>query len=379
MMRSEGNADEAMLRIAAENSGASVQQLMDWGVVFSTTVAPTGTSTAMRGLYASNAEANGAATDGVDFIKPILNKAVEAGVEIITGTEATKLLTNEGVVVGIKANSDEVNYTINAHSVIIATGGFDHNSDMMAEYSPELAGTFAISSPGNTGDGIKMAEAVGAATEYTGGVIGFKIIDMTKHYIEGANLLGWTGELGVTDQGIRFGHEGADYPVFCTSLINAQKNGAEKFFLILDSASPMSALAEMAIASNLGVKADTLEELASAAGINSEALIETVNTYNGHADAGEADEFGKAGYATVKEGPFYAVEIKPATLGTMGGLVTNDKAQVLNAEGNPIEGLYAAGEVTNSAFFYKEYPASGSSISISTTFGIIAGEQASAK
>ena len=377
MMRSENTADENMLRIAAENSGTTVEQLMEWGVMFADTVGPAGTSTALRAHYATNETAEGASTDGVDFIVPLLETAVNKGVTILTSTEATELLSDNGTVVGVKAVSDEKNYTINAKSVVIATGGYDLSNEMMSEHSPEMAGTWAVSSPGNTGDGIKMAEAVGAMTEYTGGVIGFKIIDVTKHYIEGANLLGWLGVLGVTNEGVRFGNEAADYPIFCTSLINAQKAGAEKFYLIVDSSVEFYAqLAEAAVASNLGVKADTLEDLASAAGINTENLQATVETYNGHATAGEADEYGKTGLVPVATAPYYAVEIKPATLGTIGGLQINENAQVLSTDGTPISGLYAAGEVANSHFFYKEYPASGSSISISTTFGIIAGTQA---
>ena len=376
-MRAEGHADEAMLRIAAENSASTVAKMQEWGVLFAEKVGSAGTSPALRAHYASNAEAAGAATDGVDFIKPLYERALKEGVTILTGTAATELLTKDGAVVGLKAVSDEKNYTVNAGSVVIATGGFDLNQDMMAAHSPEMAGTWAVSSPGNTGDGIRMAEAVGAAVNYTGGVIGFKIIDVTKHYIEGSNLLGWLGLLGVTDQGVRFGNESADYPIFCTSLINARKAGAEKFYLLTDSSVEYyTGLAEEAVASGLGFKADSLDELAKAAGIDSVKLAETVETYNAHAAAGEADEYGKTGLVPVAAGPFYAVEIKPATLGTMGGLLLNDKAQVLDDAGQPIANLYAAGEVANSQFLYKEYPASGTSISISTSFGIIAGENA---
>lgn len=377
--RAEGNADEAMLSIAAEGSAKTVEKMIEWGVQFSEQISATGTSPALRAHYATNASAEGAATDGVDFIVPLLKHAESIGVEIITATTATELLQDNGRIVGIKANSDETNLTINAKSVILATGGYDLSNEMMHEHSPEMAGTWAISSPGNTGDGITMATSAGAATNYTGGVIGFKIIDVTRHYIEGVNLLGWTGQLGVTNQGVRFGNEAADYPIFCTSLINAQKNGAEKFFLIMDSSAEyIAALAEEAVNKNLGFKADTLEALAELAGIDETALAETVETYNGHAIAKEADEFGKSNLTAVANGPFYAVEIKPATLGTIGGLIISENAEVLNEQGEAIEGLFAAGEIANSQFFYKEYPASGSSISISGTFGRIAGEQAAA-
>lgn len=377
--RAEGNADEKMLQIAAEGSATSVEKLKEWGVLFSTTVVPTGTSPALRGLYASNADAQGAPSDAVDFIVPLLNKANEVGVEIYTGVSANELLVDDNnVVVGAKATSKTANYTINAKSVVIASGGFDLNSEMMEKYSPEMAGTWAISSPGNTGDGITMAEAVGADTNFTGGVIGFKIIDVTKHYIEGSNFLAWSGLLGVTNLGNRFGNESADYPIFCTSLINAKKEGAEKFYLVLDSANAdQVSLAEEAVAKNLGFKAETIEDLANNANINLDNFKATVENYNEIAKGNGTDEFGKTGFAAVETGPFYAVEVKPATLGTIGGLLISENAEVLDETGNPIKGLYAAGEVANSQFLYKEYPASGTSISITTTFGIIAGKQAS--
>ncbi|MBR2529214.1 MAG: FAD-dependent oxidoreductase [Blautia sp.] len=378
-MRAEGNANEDMLRIAAELSGETVAQLQDWGVVFSTTVVPTGTSPALRGLYASNEEVDLAPTDGVDFIAPLAKKAEELGIQVMLGTAATELILEDGEVKGVKAASDDTDYTIRAGSVVIATGGFDHNKEMISQYSPEAEGFFSLASPGNKGDGVAMAEAAGAATNFTGGVIGFKMIDITSHYIEGANYLGWTGQLGVTNEGLRFGDETADYPIFCTELIDALKAGAEKFYLIVDSTNESFAgMAELALAKNLAVKADTLDELAEAAGIDADNLIVTVESYNGHAEAGDEDEYGRTGLTAVTTAPYYAVQIKPAILGTMGGLLINEDSAVVNEEGEAIPNLYAAGEVANSAFFYKEYPASGSSISTCATFGRIAGRNAAA-
>ena len=359
-MRAEGHAGEKMLTIAASRSAESVAKLQEWGVIFSDTVGTSGTSDALRAHYASNAEAAGAATDGVDFIAPLDKKAREIGVDIRLGTRATELLTEDGVVAGVLAESDDTKYTIHAGSVVIATGGYDLSKEMMAEHSPDLAGTFALSSAGNTGDGILMAEAVGAATNYTGGVIGFKMIDITKHYLEGPNMLCWMGPLGVTSSGVRFGNENADYPIFCTMLVEARRNGDKTFFIVDSTAEAYSGLAELAVA----------------AGINAEALADTVEKYNAAAATGEPDEYGKTGSLPVTTGPFYAVEVKPATLGTIGGLLISENAEVLDTEGNPIPNLYACGEVANSQLLYKEYPASGSSISMTSTFGRIAGAAA---
>ncbi len=371
-MRAEGNADAAMLLLAAKESGNSIQKMMDWGVQYNEKIVPESISPALRGH-------NAAQGSGVGFIQPLLEYAQKVGVKIYTGTQATELLTSGGKVTGAKAVSDEHNYTIAADQVVIATGGYDLNKDMMKEHSPDLYGTWAISSPGNTGDGILMAEKVGAATNYTGGVIGFKIIDSSKHYIEGINMLGWLGVLGVTDKGVRFGNEAADYPIMCTQLVNARKAGAEKTWLIVDSASMggyCAGLAEQGLAKGLSYKADTLEALAQAAGIDAANLAKTVEAYNATVASGEADEYGKVNTTSVTTGPFYAVEIKPATLGTIGGLLISEKAEVLDVNGKPISGLYAAGEVANSQFLYKEYPASGTSIDVSCTFGRIAGANA---
>lgn len=374
--RAEGNADENMLRIAAEGSGESVAKLQEWGVIFANDVGTAGTSPALRAHYASNKDADGAATDGVDFIAPLTEKANAIGIQILLGTEATELISEDGTVTGVKAVSDEHNYTISAKSVIIATGGYDLSKEMMEEHSPDLAGTFALSSAGNKGDGIKMAEAVGAATNYTGGVIGFKMIDVTKHYIEGSNMLCWLGPLAVTSKGVRFGNEAADYPIMCTQLVEAGRDGSKTYFIVDSTAEMYSGLAELAVAANCGFKADTIEELAGLAEIDAEALQATIDAYNATVEAGEPDEYGKVNTVPVAQGPFYAVEVKPATLGTIGGLLISEKAEVLDTEGNPIPNLYACGEVANSQFLYKEYPASGSSISITTTFGRIAGTEA---
>ena len=174
--RAEGKADETMLKIAAEGSAETVSKLMEWGVQFSDTVAAAGTSPALRAHYATNSEANGEATDGVDFIVPLLEHAEEIGIEILTSTTATELLSENGTVNGIKAEGKTANYTIHAKSVILATGGFDLNQEMMQAYSPEMAGTWAISSVGNTGDGISMAESVGAKPNLPAASLDLKLL-----------------------------------------------------------------------------------------------------------------------------------------------------------------------------------------------------------
>lgn len=378
MTRSNNTADEEITRKAANESGNTINKLMEWGVMFSSAVTGAILDDALQLHYTTDANANDAATDATDLIAPLVDKAIEAGVSIYTGTQATELLTSGDAVTGVKASSDEKNYTINAKSVILTTGGFDQSEEMMELYAPEMVNTFSFAAPGNKGDGIKLGQSVNAMTKFTGGVIGFRVIDKTAHFTSGLNVLGWVGQLVISDQGTRIGDVNADYPIYNTNFINAQKAGAKNFFIVVDGVNPFAALAEEAVSRNLGFKADTLEDLAAVAEINAEALVNTVADVNALVDVGEADEYG-ATLTAIKEGPFYAVKIEPATLGSIGGLVTDVNAQVLNTEGNPIEGLYAAGALTNGMFFDKEYAMSGSALSTAATYGIVAGLSASSK
>ena len=122
-----------------------------------------------------------------------------------------------------------------------------------------------------------------------------------------------------------------------------------------------SASAEAAIAVGFGWKGDTVEELAEATGMDPEKLADAIQKGTG-----------------LENAPYYAVMVKPTTIGSMGGLVINTDAQVISESGEPIPGLYATGEVANGGFYYVEYPASGSSLSLGMTYGLKAGHHAAA-
>ena len=122
-----------------------------------------------------------------------------------------------------------------------------------------------------------------------------------------------------------------------------------------------AASAEAAVAVGFGWKGDTIEELAEVTGMDPAKLADAIEKGTG-----------------LEEAPFYAVMVKPTTIGSMGGLVINTDAQVLSESGAAIPGLYATGEVANGGFYNVEYPASGSSLSLGMTFGLKAGHQAAA-
>lgn len=362
--RAEGNADKALLTMVAEKSNATIEWLQAGGVQLGN-LGPTGLSPVPRALYTANG--------GSGFIVPMAQLIQNKGVDVRTETPAVALLTNEaGAVVGVEAiAADGHKVTVNAKSVVIATGGFDGSQAMMRKYSPEYADELFYAAAGNTGDGINMAIEVGADTVFKGGVIGLRGILPTS-FADATNGLVWMPYLMVNEIGERFINESTDYPVVHTAL--AKQHHA---YLIFDATQMSAAVVAGLIDEGYAFTGNTLEELADAMKVDEATFLATVARYN-ELKGQEDVDFGKAAAAMtgVGEGPYCAVRVRPATIGTMGGIKVDLDMHVLKADGTAISGLYAAGACANGDFFYKEYPASGTSIMMCFTTGRIAGENA---
>ncbi len=350
MDRAEGNADEALLTFFADNALDTIAWLESLGVQWMMTV-PAGTAPEPRARFSMTAE--GVGMTGAALVNPMLAKLDALGVPVLCGMRGTELLVDEGgAITGAKVDSNIADYQINAKSVILATGGFDASKEMKAKYSPIAENDFPLSSKGNVGDGINMGMAIGAATEFKGGVIGFDFVDGSLP-ASGMNAVAMYCSSYVQPDGT-FVSKVIDYPITYTSI---KTLGVDHFYGLYDAAGAESA--EAAVAVGFGWKGDTVEALAEATGMDAAKL----------ADAIEQDP-------DLKEAPYYAVMVKPTTIGSMGGLVIDTDARVLKEDGSAIPGLYATGEVANGGFYYQEYPASGSSLSLGMTFGLEAGRNA---
>lgn len=367
MDRAEGNANADLVRFVAEHSGETIDWMVENGVELGDNISSPGTAGVKRGIKTANG--------GVGFIIPLTNKAQEEGVEILLNTRATELITKDGVVCGVKAEAGNDTLNITAGAVVLASGGFDADYEVTKKYSPELASETSYASPGNTGDGIVMAQAVGADTVFKGGVIGFRAVPGVT-YRDPINGLRTANCLSVTEKGVRYTNETIDYPIFYA---NMKKTGSDMFYSIFDSATANETM-EKAVEGGFAYKADSLEELAALAGMPADALEASVKRYNELCAKGSDDDFGKAADKMVAIGkaPFYALKVVPATIGSMGGVKIDLQTQVLNTAGAAIPGLYAAGAVANGDFFYQTYPASGSAIQFGFTTGRVAGQQAAA-
>ena len=348
--------NKEILTLFAENVGATTDWLVaSCGITFEEGLH-------QLGEYSHNREL--AYTGGGAGFAEAMRKAVEeAGVQVLLNTKAESLIADNGTVTGVKAASSDADYTLTAGDVVLATGGYGANKDMLTD---EMKSALYYGPASSTGEGIQMAQAVGAQTanmeygkRYPNGI---EVSEgMAKSTIAG-NIVGWTmSAILVNKDGNRVVNEKASNR---TILEEELKQEGGELYLLLDAETFEAWKAKLApagisdadiekyleangTATPVFAHGETLEEAAAAAGINADNLKATVEKYNGFVAKGSDDDFGRAATyltKTIGEGPYYIVEQKPRFATTMGGLVINTSMQVLNEAGEPISGLYAAGE-----------------------------------
>ncbi len=310
------------------------------------------------------------------YLVPILEKAVvDAGVEILFSTEATEIIMTDGVATGIKATGENVDYTINAKAVVVASGGFGGNLEMVAELKPELTGYVTTNASTITGDGIKMATAVGADT-----------VDMTEIQIHptvvqsnGALItesLRGDGAILVNVEGNRFTNEILTRDVVSANVIAQPESVA---WLIVDAAFyEGSNVVQGYVKNGYMIECADYAALAELIGADVETITATMDSWIAAVEAKEDAEFGRDDLATVKydmkTAPYYAVKIAPGVHHTMGGLKINTNTEVVDTTGNVIPGLYAAGEVTGGVHGGNRL--GGNAVCDIVVFGRIAGQNA---
>ncbi|HHW92489.1 MAG TPA: FAD-dependent oxidoreductase [Firmicutes bacterium] len=315
------------------------------------------------------------ANGGREVIQNLENYLKEKGVEILTETPAKELRTDDdGDVIGVVAEGpDGEKIVIEAKKVILATGGFARNEDLLARFVPEAKGTseLTVAAAGSTGDGILMAEKVGAVLYEEPWIIGMGI----GTRIEGTGAIGmdWT-KLYVNGEGKRFANEQMHYAIATNKIIEE-----DVVWVVLDSAeanADIIASLEKAMPTDEVAKAESFAELAEAMDVPVDNFVATVEEYNQGAKTGK-DAMGKEPehVVAVEKAPFYAVKAYPKTMGTFGGVKTDEHFRVLREDGSVINNLYAGGECANKILYNQVY-ISGSAVQFALTSGRIAGEHA---
>lgn len=290
----------------------------------------------------------GGSAIGPHLMKILTTASNKENIEIRTLNKVTGLLTSlDGVVTGVKVQSaDGSSYKLTAKAVIIATGGFGANLDMVTSLQPSLRGFATLNHPGATGDAFGWVKAIGGATIQMANIQIHPTAEAVNHILITEAVRG-NGAILVNVHGQRFCNE-MDTRDVVSAAILGQENG--EAFLIFDQTVRKSlASIETYANQHLLSEGSTIEELADCVGLPANTLSATVCRYNAQQKAGVDDDFGRNATempVSLETSPFYCVRVTPAIHHTMGGLSVNTETQVLRADGTPIPGLYAAGEVT---------------------------------
>ena len=273
-------------------------------------------------------------------------KLAELGVEILFNTKATELLTDaEGKISGVKAEGEDANYTFHCKAVILATGGFGANEEMYTQYRPDLKGTVTTNAPGATGDGIVMAQALGADLVDIEQIQLHPTVEQTTSMLITESVRG-DGAILVNQGGLRFTNELLTRDA--VSAAELEQEGQYSYIIFAQNLRDHLKAIEKYVKAELTVQADTIEGLAEQLGIDGTVLAKTLADWNECVKNQRDPEFGRSTgmNADLTTAPYYAIKIAPGIHHTMGGVKIDTAAQVINTEGQPIAGLFAAGEVT---------------------------------
>lgn len=315
----------------------------------------------------------GGAKSGPEIINTLKNMAKKLGVDTRTNSKVIQLVQDkQGKVIGLLVQGKHSGvHMLGADAVIIASGGFARNNAMVAKYRPDLKGVASTNNPGNVGDGLIFAPAIGAATVDIDQIQAFPTAAAGKMVISGTAR--GAGAILLNRQGKRFCDEMGPRDKV-SECIWAQP-GKDAWLVFDDTV--LNRLGQLKGMLDLGViyKAADPDALAKATHMDASTAKAAITRYNQFQQQGNDDDFGRKNMADDIQFPVYAVQVKPAVHHTMGGLKINPQTQVLTQQGQPIAGLFAAGEVTGGVHGGNRL--AGNAIADTIVFGRIAGEQAS--
>ena len=369
-----GTNDPALVEALCSNSADAIAWLSEQGIEL-TSVSSFGGASVKR--IHRPVDSEGKTISVGSYMIPLLQaKCEELGVEFIMNTTANEILTDaNGAAVGIAAtDKNGAAVTVNAKAVILATGGFGANLDMVVEYKPDLAGFMTTNAPGAQGQGIDMAVAIGAGTVDMDQIQIHPTVEANTAALITEGLRG-DGAILVNAEGNRFTDEVGTRDV--VSAAEIAQTGSYSWLVIDQAMADASSVIQGYIKNGYTVTGETYEELAEAMGVDAAAFAATMDKWNAAVAAGVDEEFGRTSFANpLDTAPYYAIKVTAGIHHTMGGLTINPQTQVLAGDGTVIDGLYAAGEVTGGVHGGNRL--GGNAVADFVVFGRIAGEQAAA-
>lgn len=371
-----GNPD--LIRILVENALPTLEWLEELGMEFEDEV-----FTVLGGLWPRAHRP--VKPLGTGYIETFMNyiENTNGEVEVLLNTKATEIIMENGRAVGVKAKGKNGNVTVKANKgVIIATGGFGANPEMLEEYNeywPNIGSLKTTNHPGATGDGIVMAEKVGANLIDMEQIQLLPMGDPETGSLSGNIERGVENRIFVNKDGNRFVDEGARRDVLTKALLEQP----DQFMWVIvdshtyptgDTKNNFNETIDQLVEEGRAFKGETLEELAEQIDVDPDNLVKAVEEFNKAVETGD-DTFGRTLFdQKIDTPPFYAGKRTPTVHHTMGGIEINTKTEVLDKNGNVIPGLYAAGEVTGG--IHGTNRLGGNALADVMTFGRIAGKNA---
>lgn len=355
--------NEMNVRTYAMRGGELVDWLMDLGVPF-------GRFQKDKWFHITK---DGSAP-GPHIVRALSKKIADDNINYRLNSQVVDLLMKDGKVVGATVKTGAGSYKVNAKAVVMATGGFSASHELVKKWAPEWVGRPTTGAVSLTGDGILMAQKVGAQT--------VAMQEIKANYLchpltarDGVSLTAITPyNILINHEGKRFVDEGHASINFKSRAMMKQ-TGHEAYAIVDQTAMDNLKLMRNYAVAGYFVKANTVEELASKLKVDQKAFIKTMKDYMTACQAGKDPEFNRRIQYPIAKAPFYAALVTPSMQSTYGGIKTDEKAQALNADNKPIAGLYAAGATSGHEAYANEV---GFAAIIGLVYGKIAGENAAA-
>lgn len=360
--------DPELLRYMVDHSAEAIDWLDSLGITLNNITFSGGASVARI-----HRPEDGSAVGGY-LVEGLLRNVHEKEIPLFVNAEVTKINEADDKVSGVDVTVNGESKTVAAKAVIVATGGFGGNLEMVSEIKPELDGFVTTNQAGALGDGIRMAQEIGAAVVDMDQIQIHPTVEQSTSYLVTESVRGDGGIL-VNQQGERFTNELLTRDVVSANIIDLP----EKYAYVIgdqrlkESVTAMNQYEEMGIVT----KADTIEELAQALDMPADTLKETLDTWNEAVKNKNDEAFGRETGMEhdLSHAPYYAIKIAPGIHHTMGGLKIDPETHVLREDGSAIEGLYGAGEVVGGV--HGSNRIGGNAVADIIVFGRQAGKVAS--
>ena len=362
-----GLNDPALVKALTENAASAEEWLLDLGAHFCHRMGRGGGQTRARG----HGPCDGSPV-GIEIMRVLGERADKDHIDMRLNNRVTKILMKNGKVSGVQVKTPKGMETINAKAVILATGGFGANHKMVEKYRPELKGFSTTNHPGATGDGIILAQQVGA------GLTDIEQIQIHPTVIKknGALIsesMRARGGFLLNKNGKRFTNELLTRDV--VSANELKQPGGIAYLVIDNSIYSKTKMAQNYTAEKLMTKCDTIADVAKLIGVDEKVVQASFDQYHKAFDNKKDDLFGRPEMLIrMDQAPYFVAEVTPGIHHTMGGVKIDPQAEVLTPEKKPIPGLFAAGEVTGGVHGGNRI--GGNAVADIITFGCISANSA---